>query len=213
LTTTQAAKFNDRGRFAGWLEPDYGGFAGAARHAYGVTHTDRAMRWLPKAPPSLEEGELQSGSDIFLFLERRGVVLEQDTEITSYQRRGTQAHFSIEVVTLPAGTQVDSYMLHFDPGASTQSRLGGIRFERPILGIIARADQLRATDDIFGAHGTRYHCKNAATRGLDDGVEGGAEKKSPDVVAYKQDTGLAFALQVHPGTLDQVRILVASEEK
>ena len=212
LTTTQAAKFSARGRFAGWLQPDYEGFAGASRHAYGVVLTDRAMRWLPKAPPSLEEGELQSSSDIFLFLERRGVVLDQDTEITSYQRQGTQAHFSIEVVTLPAGTRVDSYMLHFDPGASTQSRLGGVRFERPILGIIARADQLRATDGLFGAPGTRYDCNNVAARGLDDGVGKGAEKKSPDVVAYKQDAGLSFALQVHPGTLDQVRILVASEE-
>jgi len=213
LTTTQAARFNAKGRFSGWLDPDYGGFTGIGRRAYGVACTDRAMRWLPQAPPVLEESELQSESDMFLFLERRDVLLKRAIEITSFQRRGTQAHFSTEVVTLPAGTRVDSYLLHFDPGASTHSRLGGVRFERPILGIIAREDQLRATDDILGAPGTRYHCNNAPARGLDDSMGEGAQRISPDVVAYKQETGLSFALHAQPGTLDQVRILVASEQQ
>ena len=210
LTATQAAQFNAKGRFGGWLDPDYEGFAGVGHHAYGVVSTDRAMRWLPQAPPVLEEGELQSDSDLFLFLERRDVLLERDLEITSFQRRGTQAHFSTEFVILPAGTRVDSYLVHFDPGGSTHSRLGGVRFERPVLGIIARGDQLRATDEILGASGTWYHCKNAAASGLDDGIDDLAKKTSPDVVAYKLESGLSFALHVQPGTLDQVRILVAS---
>ncbi len=213
LTATQAARFNLRGRFAGWIAPDDQGFSGVQRHAYGVVRTDGAMRWLPQAPPLLAEGELQSSSDVFLFLERRGIVLQQDILITTFQRRGTQAHFSTEQVTLPAGTRVDSYLVHFDPGVSTSTGRGGVQFERPILGIIARADQLQATDNILGAPDTRYHCQNAPVRGLDDGIGEGVDRKHPDVVTYKQETGLSFTLPSRPGTLDQVRILVASKEQ
>jgi len=207
LTTTQAARFNSDGRLVDWIEPDYDGFAGVERHAPGVLSTSRAVRWLPRPPASLEAGKMQSNSSVFLLLERRGVVPQRDLEITSVQRKGTQAHFSTEWNTLPAGTRVDSYLLHFDPSLSPQSGSGEIRFERPILGIIARGDQLTASDDLLGIPGIKYERSDVLCRGLDDGTE----DHPPDVLNYLHSADrLKVTFGVQTGTLDQMRILVES---
>lgn len=209
LTTTQAAKFDAAGRLVDWIEPDYAGFAGVERLAPGVVSTSRAVRWLPHPPPSLEADALQSNSSVFLLLERQNVVLDRDILITSVQRSGTQAHFSIEENMLPAGTRVDSYLMHFDPSVSPQSGRGEVHFERPILGIIAREDHLLATDDILGVPGTSYERSGTGHRGLDDGTE----DHQPDVIDYMRSTDrLKVVFGTQNGTSDQVRVLVAAED-
>ncbi len=208
LSTAQAARFNLAGHFDGWLPPDCEKFESVEQRTPGVVSTDGGTRWLAKPPPSVEEGQLQSANDMFLFLERENVVLPRDIAITTEQRRGTQAHFGVEQATLPAGTRVDSYLLHFDPGASEESRRGGVRFARPVLGLIARGDQLRATDDLFAAPGTRYVFQHPAESGLDD-AQG---DEYPDVVQYKDSDGQVYVLKSHRGSIDQVRILIPSEE-
>jgi hypothetical protein len=54
--------------------------------------------------------------------------------------------------SLPAGTLVDSYLVHFDTLGSNNVRLvGSVTFANPILAVIAKTSTLNSTDALLGA--------------------------------------------------------------
>jgi len=207
LTTTQAARFDPRGRLVAWIDPDPKAFDGLVGGAPGVRSTNRTVRWIETAPASLASGAFESNSSVFLLSERRGVVLPHDLKATfDGQRGGTRSRFGNHTVTIPAGTRVDSYLLHFDPSAPPRTRTGEVEFDRPILGIIARGSQLTASDAVLGLAGVAYPGHDRR-RGLDDG-----DHPRQDVVNL---AGAPRRLGVHCAEgdgVDQVRVLVQTAD-
>jgi hypothetical protein len=96
------------------------------------------------APASVADGTNESDTQVIAFQERVGVVLPA---------------LPASVSDVPAGTIVNSYLLHFDPvgaiGASHQVA-GSVTFNEPVLGFFYSAEALAATDAILGNPNTFY---------------------------------------------------------
>ena len=76
------------------------------------------------------------------------------------------------LVTIPAGRQVQSVLLHFEPSTAGGSAAGWVDFQnREILGILGRGTPfptlLSATDAIFGWPGVNYAVHGATRRWFD----------------------------------------------
>lgn len=110
-------------------------------------------------PDSVKPGDSESDSDILVFVERQGVELAEDltagiTEPGTYRRLR-----DLTVGNVPAGTVVNSYLIHSDPVGSPRwpkVYKGSVEFEEEILGIIVTVIGLDRTDDDLGAVGTEY---------------------------------------------------------
>ena len=152
------------------------------------------------APASVEDGQLASEEEGSVFLERRGVVLPADVQgglCHGWQNDPTD----YEPVTVPAGTRVDSYLVHYEPLRADLHRKkfrAGLGFDRPVLAVLNTAKQLQQTDAILGSATTRY----PATR--QDKPGRGAKLETPQAV------NCWFSTQQGPV---QYRILVAAESQ
>ena len=199
LTTAQAAHFNPRGQLKNWVALDYEGF-GAPVLTPGVISTTEAVHWFADPPSSFGFTEADS---VALVLERRNVLLEQPLDVTfDRHKRGTNSAYDTHVKVLEAGTRVDSYLMHFNPSVRLgKGPGGGVQFDRPIIGVIARGDQLRSSDAILGLPELAY--PDETRRGLE------GDSEALDVIRMEGDQmGVAFSGQ--ETGLDQVRILIES---
>ena len=204
LTLGQAASFSQTGTLKKWIEPDYEGFA-APRLAPGIVSVSSGVRWHSDRPTSLARGDFKTGTSVSLMLEARNVVLKEPLQITfNREKRGTNTAFATHQRTLPAGTRVDSYLLHFDPSGKVGHSDGRVRFDRRILGVIAREDQLIASDKTLGHLGTRYSAIGDE-RGLDD------LSAPPDVISFVSTDSIAIRFSPQGKGFDQIRILVAAD--
>ena len=92
--------------------------------------------------------------------------------------------------------------MHFNPSVRLgKGPGGGVQFDRPIIGVIARGDQLRSSDAILGLPELAY--PDETRRGLE------GDSEALDVTRMEGDQmGVAFSGQ--ETGLDQVRILIES---
>lgn len=211
IHTLQAAVFNRDGLLKKWTSPDFKTF-GIERKINGVVATNRNVHWLNSKPASLLEGQLESNSSIFLIQEKQNVVLPHEIPVTFYERLqrgsgGTQSAYATHIRMLPGGKKVDSYLLHFDP-ASKKFLDGEITFDRPIVAIIARGNQLDYSDKFFALDGTVYPSPKTPWRGLD----GNRKDEGVDVLKFMKDPKtIGIRFNIETDTIDQLRILVESE--
>jgi len=152
--------------------------------------------------------------------ERTGVLLEEETAVT-FRSPGNYRYFGASGQMIPAGTKVDSYLLHFRSTEGEPIR-GVIKFDRPIVGLICNANQLVATDALGGLHGVNFPSNYGGWRGLEPhapdqvqnppSTQGGGG--TPDEVTVSQDmTTLGLSVNVHPiKGVDQLRVLVLSKD-
>lgn len=209
ISMAQAAAFNADGKPAQWIAPDYSGFA-VAPVALGIKSIGQNMRWVAVPPASLEKGKLESDERVFLLRERSGVVLSKDIQVTfKPPTSGTRSSYNKNSATIKAGTKVDSYLLHLDAPSRQAFLDGSVEFERPILGVIARGDQLSASDEVLGLPAVRYEKTRVAERGLDEARTSGA----PDVLSFEHmPVGIGTHCEVRNDALDEIRILIASDD-
>ncbi|MGQ0635085.1 MAG: FecR domain-containing protein [Planctomycetaceae bacterium] len=137
-------------------------FSKAWRVASRVSETTGAMRFIHPPPASVVEGRTESNENLLLFLESEAVILTDPVAVTITQP-GLYTTTSGSGARLPAGIAVDSFLVHFDPVGSKFNQApvtaqGTVTFERPIVGIIARGDQLAESDRLFAAPDTHYVC-------------------------------------------------------
>ena len=197
LTTAQAARFNPQGQLEDWIAPDYQGFS-APLLAPGVVSTSKAVHWFENPPSTFGFTE---GGRVALVLERRNVLLEEPLEITfDRNKRGSNSAYDSHRQVLEAGTRVDSSLMHFNPRETAQRGPGGgVQFDRPIIGVIARGDQLRASDELLGLPELTY--PEAERRGLE------GDSNALDVFRMERDQ-LWVAFSGAETGLDQVRVLL-----
>lgn len=149
-----------------------------------IDSIDGDITYLVESPVSLELGDLESDSELFLFTERQDYVLTTDLAIdlsqpgdyfpdTVPEEQVTWEALNPDVI--PAGTRVDSYYFHFDNETyddtfNLQDYVncvgqypvsGTITFENPVLGIVMRAGAgenatLRFSDLELGLPGVNY---------------------------------------------------------
>jgi hypothetical protein len=135
-------------------------FSKAWRVASRVSETTGQMRFVHPPPESVVEGQTESNHSLLLFLEHEAALLSEATAVTLTQP-GFYTTFNGRAAWFPAGWEVDSYMVHFDPAGSPGELAaltvkGSATFDRPILAVIARGDQLAAADSVLGSTEIEY---------------------------------------------------------
>jgi len=165
------------------------------------------VKLLPKAPESARYNDgLESSTQIFMFLEKEEFPLPRNV-VVDIAQPGTYGKaplpdFSATSTTIPAGTVVNCYFLHYDsPGRQRASTKGSVTFKEPIIGIICTDTTCDQSDAIFGV--TQYSTGQRARS-----YERNRERVtlSPDRRTYTMDFGISF-----PG--EDTRILTSPSIK
>jgi len=187
-----------------------------------LPRTTGQVRYLRRAPESVRAGTFEHNA-IMIFEEQADVVLPEDVTVVrgaSNQQDAPEPSVP-EKVTLPAGTRVRSYYVHFDrvgKGARDVESKGSITFDRPVLGMVIPFIALKQTNPWLCRAGTAYEAalnvtlemrflgwkdykRNPNTSGRFDEVHLGADGRT---VTMDLLTGWA---------VDQFRVLVKADEK
>jgi hypothetical protein len=96
--------------------------------------------------------------------------------------------------TLPAGTRVNSYLLHSRPTSDSIFLSGSARFAGRIVGVIVDGPALDASDGSLGHPSTTY--PTSEPRGID----------TPDLVSVSRD-GREIFVELGGSDVDQIRVL------
>lgn len=113
-----------------------------------------AIRFLDEMPSIALQDEFVGSEWIYVIPERKNVRLEEALEVAITAPGVYRDYVGLSKI-LPAGTMVDSYLLHFRP-AALEPVSGVIRFDRPVVGIICTDTQLHASDGLLGIPGGNY---------------------------------------------------------
>lgn len=160
-------------------------------------------------------------SRIEVIPESEGVLLEQDAVVT-FTEPGKYRFFGPTGKTIPAGTKVDSFLLHFRSDEMKIIR-GVIKFDRPILGLICESDQLAATDALVGLASVDYPSASYSFRSLEPhnykqvsnlpAYDTGGGLSADEVTLSQDMTTLGLHVNVIPNEgMDQLRVLVLSKD-
>ncbi|MBI1368491.1 MAG: hypothetical protein GC162_07530 [Planctomycetes bacterium] len=166
----------------------------------GIAGMDDHVRFLTFGPPVLRAGVLEDSHHLFVLRERANYRLRK-TQSAGVVGSGSFSRGNVRSGTIPAGTCVDSYLLHFDAEGDTSESKATldalIIFARPILGVIA-FDGIVEADATFGAPDVQYEADT--TRGIEQ----------EDTFAIGPD-GRTLRVHLTGWRPDELRVLVASE--
>ncbi|HMQ15686.1 MAG TPA: PEP-CTERM sorting domain-containing protein [Phycisphaerae bacterium] len=158
-------------------------------------------------PPSVREGEKTSNDWAFLFSERTGAVLAADLWVDAYQAGFYDAPGDLAGKYIPAGTTVNSYLLHMDQTALFGSSFSGsFTFEvgEQIAGVIVTRNPLDISDSL-GAPGVEYPLPGADREFDLNQITGG-----DDFTIQKSLRTISFNASLWAG-LDHMRIITFPE--
>ncbi len=161
-------------------------------------------------PPTTRLGQLQSDATMYLFPEKRAYVLPAsvNVDITAPGNYTAANATPYTPGVIAAGTQVNSWMVHFNPPDGPIYGSGSLTFSgEKVLGVIASDANLDATDGLLGAPGTLYST-GVTSRGLE--INDMAPGSNFDNVILSSDF-LTLALLWRAGVSeDEIRILTES---
>jgi hypothetical protein len=157
-----------------------------------VTFVTGDMVFLYPPPASVVAGAHESNDEFYVFNEKQSIRLSSDLLTDDYE-------------TIPAGTSVNSHLVHFDPVGSPSPAVsvsGSVNFDGDILGLYHTNEGLDNTDSTFGLAGTTY--PTGSNRKLD--LSGsGADTVTVD--------GSNLAVDLHATTgIDQIRVITAGAQ-
>ena len=180
----------------------------------GRAHTKQAIRFKPwvtsglvifdaNPPHDLRQG--QSVSDrLQVYLERSDMAMPRDLEIDMAGLDRWPMPIDQPDRIIEAGKRVDVYLLHMDQtGLNVESHIHELDFGRPILGVIASADKMIATDPVFDP-ADRYRFDNTPDS-LGEVLRG--IEPADSLRLLPNGTALQVQMFVTSKT-DQVRVLV-----
>ena len=164
------------------------------------------------APTSTELNQLEDNSTIFLFGELRNVTLANFL-ITDLDTPGSYDRFSPPSAgssQIAAGTQVDSYFVHYDVSVGATVNSGSVSFDADVLGIILMTSTFDlagpggGSDALLGASVTTYiPVGGLGVRGMEFGN---------DSITLSADLRtVSFTLRGGVNGVDQLRILTMSD--
>ena len=152
---------------------------------------------------------MQSATAAFAFDEAQGKTLAAPVAVDAVNP-GTYSVFPSGTATIPAGTVVDSHLVHSDPPAGTAKvqLTGTVTFPETILGVIGSTSGLAATDSALGAPGTIY-AGTTHWRGLEGKENGGS--KVPDSVTISADRH-TVSFSVRTFVMDEFRVVTKHKD-
>jgi len=114
-------------------------------------------------PSDLSLGAYESSEYIRVFDEKQNYVLEEDLYVDLFVTIGGTFDSEDDLTsgTIPAGTHINSHLVHFDPiDYNTTILEGSITFDQRIIGVILKLDSLQNSDflgfaDTFDNDGLR----------------------------------------------------------
>ena len=169
-----------------------------------ITSTGDGVIHLDVPPPSVAPNALEHPTATFAFDERQGITLSSPVAIDGVAP-GTYARFPMGSATIPAGTIVDSHLIHGDVTRTrfTRHRTGSVTFADDILGVIASTARLASSDTQLGAPGTVYAGISTTWRGLES-----VENNSPlgDKYTISNDRR-TVTFDVNTTVMDEIRVL------
>ncbi len=163
------------------------------RHDLSV---ERAARLVPApdtvdadADPPAETCRTDPDPTIAVFDEQTSVSLDEDLDVDLADPGSYGVDDDPDPTTLSAGTELDSYHVVRRPTASPDfPYTGGIRFARPIVGVLVDASAVASSDETFGLPETSYPTDGfAGLRTGDDLVEIGDDGHSIDLLLKGED--------------------------
>jgi hypothetical protein len=155
-------------------------------------------------PISLLQDALQSDTSGFIFQEQSTLTLAGPATVNT-QASGTYTLAAQLVnVTIPAGTVVDAYLMHFDIVSANTNFIGSVTFARPILGVFVTGAFLNTSNPAFGVPGVSYASSGRAVE-LNGMGGGDTFTISPDLTTF------SFNFRTNMG-IDEVRFLTSVPE-
>ncbi|MBS0198023.1 MAG: right-handed parallel beta-helix repeat-containing protein [Planctomycetes bacterium] len=173
--------------------------------AAGVDSTGGdALGTIPPAGTVLSGWE--SNTFIRAFNERLGVSLSASLTVEASDVGTVNQGGQIVATTIPAGTFVNSHLLHLNSvGTASVRRQGTVTFDTTILGVIVTANGLNSTDAMLGSPGVVYPT-NVAGRG----VELDAPIPNDDEFEIMADRRTIRFLGSVSSDVDEVRVITAA---
>lgn len=190
LTAAQAAQFQqstEQVREAEYVSEYY---LPADRSRGGIRRITGGLRTVSEPPVSFKSNQTTTPNHMLVIPERQSVVLESPLTIEGESGR----------TTIPAGTTISSYLIHYDPTlAANSAPRGSVTFWGEITAVIGRTSGLQETDPLFGLPETVY--ETGAFREL--------EQKKDEVRLSEDRKSASFFFSVsYPEFLDEARVLV-----
>lgn len=157
-------------------------------------------------PPSVRFGDLQSDTVARVFSERQGLALPASVSVDITAPGAYDSVPSLTPGILPAGTSVDSYLVHAEPASSTGlfRYIGSITFDTDVLALIVLNPNLKDSDAILGAPGTLY--SSGSLRDLELNPNG---EFADSVVLSPDRRTVSFDFRTQPG-IDEFRLVLAA---
>jgi uncharacterized repeat protein (TIGR01451 family) len=169
-----------------------------------LSATDAVEEAFP--PADLRLGRYESNRCIYVFAEQQDVRLSRDINPKAPSTTSVLAS-SNPTRRIPAGTEVDSHLLHFDPVQGPPSLIGlsgHWTFEEPILGISVVRDGLVVGDGLTGLSTLEYEQTSP-----DRGVE--ASSTSGDFIRVDPANPNRIELQFRVlGAMDEIRVFTGA---
>lgn len=206
----EAHEFADDGhlRWSGPAQEEL--FEGQLALLQGITEVTGPILVLDTPPKSVQSKGLIAMEGGVLFRETIAVQLSEPLLVIPPCLETLSKRSSPELVTLPAGTKVTSYLIHSEDPRQwpVHSR---ITFDGEIAGFALTRDQLDRTDQQFGHPGTQYpstqyavprtRARGAVLKEEGDQLTTSADRKTMDVVMNYSGSGF-----------DQIRVFVFANE-
>ncbi|QDT66673.1 FecR domain-containing protein [Calycomorphotria hydatis] len=156
----------------------------------GIAKIDGVVRTTPSLPADLRQGQMPTNNYVMLVRECTGITLSEDLIIKKNEIP----------VTIPTGTVIDSYLIHFDPMIdSLAPPVGSITFDQPVMALAVETDDLNRTDKLCGSEQSLYF--KDSSRGLE------TEHDHVQVSGDRRVVSFQF-IRNQPVQMDQFRILV-----
>jgi len=167
------------------------------------------FRW--ETPDSLALDAFESDNTLFVFPEKRNVVLSENLAVDIVPSGDPQPLEPTDVF-LPTGSRVDSYLIHWDPRVKSKQEWkmqATVRFSRPIVGLIVGTSRLNATDHLFGVEQTQYPSTVDEADEVARGLEMDISMPTRDRLTLSEDR-LELQMSLYGHVYDHMRILVTS---
>jgi hypothetical protein len=217
LSTGESARFDvAQGKVS--RGPEDGELFPALENDARLPRTTGNLRYLRRAPASVRAGTYEHDA-VMVFEEQPDVALPRELTVVrgaSFQQNASQPSVP-EEITLPSGTRVQSYYVHFDRvgkgGRDVESK-GSITFDRPVLGMVIPFMALKQTDAWLASADTNY--ETGPNRILEMRFMGWKPNtQSPNTSGrfdeiYLSEDGRTVTMDLLTGwAVDQFRILVS----
>ena len=174
------------------------------------------IRYTASVPTALDFNQTEADDHILLIPEHNGLRLSKDIPVSKAEL--LDGHRFRADSKVPAGTVVDTYLLHGDivgddPDKGINFR-GSIRFDRPILGVIANGIDLSRSHRALGLKGVTYPGMQVTSIVAENaGLEKSFEDKTVDAFVISEDRRTLSVAFDTGGSVDQLRVLVLADEE